>query len=430
MNPFQHGRLRVSDNRRFLQHADGTPFFYQADTAWELFHRLTREEMKTYFAARASQGFNAVQCVFLAEEDGIRVPNREGHLPLVDEDPTRPNEPYWELVDFAFDLAASYGITLAALPTWGDKIVKIWGRGPQVFDDANALAYGKFVGARYGSRENLIWVIGGDRPTVHEGEDRTDVYRHMAHGIRGSEAFPHLMTFHPMGGRSSSESWPNEDWLDFHMIQSGHWWYDVRADEFVDKDYALQPIKPTLDGEPCYENHRPFRAIGELKDLSCPAFSDYHVRRASYWSVFAGGCGITYGCHAVWQMAAPQFSPVNHPIGTWWQSLDLAGANQLHHLKDLIVGKSYFDRIPDDSVIAEGRGEGAETARATRSATGDWALIYIPLPRPIKVDRSKLKEGLAARWFDPRTGRRTDAVEADGFFHAPTATDWVLELSA
>ena len=37
-------RLRVSDNQRYLVHADGTPFFYLGDTAWELFHRLDREE--------------------------------------------------------------------------------------------------------------------------------------------------------------------------------------------------------------------------------------------------------------------------------------------------------------------------------------------------------------------------------------------------
>ncbi|MBE3068735.1 MAG: DUF4038 domain-containing protein, partial [Planctomycetes bacterium] len=43
-----HGDLKVSANRRFLVHADGTPFFYLADTAWELFHKLEREEADRY----------------------------------------------------------------------------------------------------------------------------------------------------------------------------------------------------------------------------------------------------------------------------------------------------------------------------------------------------------------------------------------------
>ena len=33
-------RLKISDNKRFLVTADGKPFFWLADTAWEIFHRL------------------------------------------------------------------------------------------------------------------------------------------------------------------------------------------------------------------------------------------------------------------------------------------------------------------------------------------------------------------------------------------------------
>ena len=45
---------------RYLAWEDGTPFFYLADTAWELFHRLTREEIAVYFTTRAAQGFDSV----------------------------------------------------------------------------------------------------------------------------------------------------------------------------------------------------------------------------------------------------------------------------------------------------------------------------------------------------------------------------------
>ena len=37
-------RIRVSNNKRFLVTQDGKPFFYLADTAWELFHRTDREQ--------------------------------------------------------------------------------------------------------------------------------------------------------------------------------------------------------------------------------------------------------------------------------------------------------------------------------------------------------------------------------------------------
>ena len=48
-------RLKVSENRRFLVTAEGRPFFWLGDTAWELFHRLNREEAERYLARRAAQ---------------------------------------------------------------------------------------------------------------------------------------------------------------------------------------------------------------------------------------------------------------------------------------------------------------------------------------------------------------------------------------
>src|SRR4051794_37057221 len=58
-------RLKVSKNRRFLAYEDGKPFFYLGDTAWELFHRLNREEADIYLTMRAQQGFTVIQAVAL-----------------------------------------------------------------------------------------------------------------------------------------------------------------------------------------------------------------------------------------------------------------------------------------------------------------------------------------------------------------------------
>lgn len=68
-------KLRVSENKRFLVTEEGTPFFWLADTAWELFHRCDRDEAEMYLKKRASQGFNLVQAVVVAELDGLNTPN-------------------------------------------------------------------------------------------------------------------------------------------------------------------------------------------------------------------------------------------------------------------------------------------------------------------------------------------------------------------
>src|SRR5690606_20157956 len=122
---FTHGALRVSDDGRRLVHGDGTPFFWLGDTAWELFHRLDREEAELSLEDRRSKGFNVIQAVVLAELEGLAVPNPYGETPLIDNDPTRPNEAYFRHVDFIVEAAAARGMYIGMLPTWGDKFNRL-----------------------------------------------------------------------------------------------------------------------------------------------------------------------------------------------------------------------------------------------------------------------------------------------------------------
>ena len=78
-------RIEVSKNHRFLTSKGGLPFFYLADTAWELFHRLNREEATNYLQDRAKKGFTVIQAVAIAELDGINVGNAYGHLPFFEQ---------------------------------------------------------------------------------------------------------------------------------------------------------------------------------------------------------------------------------------------------------------------------------------------------------------------------------------------------------
>ncbi len=285
-------KLRVSDNHRFLVHEDGEPFFYLGDTAWELFHRLDREDAALLLQDRAAKRFTVIQAVVLAEYEGLTVPNAYGHLPLLDNDPTRPNEAYFEHVDAIVAQAEALGLTIGMLPTWGDKWNKKWGVGPEIFTPANALTYGRWLGARY-AEAPIIWILGGDRPV--ESDLHREIIRAMAQGLDEGDGGAHLMSFHPNGGRTSSEWWQNEDWLDFNMLQSGH---TRNRDNYtmIAADYARTPVKPCIDAEPGYEDHP------SAFDLNNGYLDDYDVRKALYWSLFSGACGHTYGCHDIWQM--------------------------------------------------------------------------------------------------------------------------------
>ncbi|MCW5943210.1 MAG: DUF4038 domain-containing protein [Fimbriimonadaceae bacterium] len=419
--------IRVSDNRRYLARADGKPFFYLGDTAWELFHRLTRDEIEHYVATRAAQGFTVIQAVCLAEFDGLRTPNAEGHLPLHDMDPTRPNDAYFQLVDHAVARAALLGLTVGMLPTWGDKWTDEAGGGPVVFSQQNAEVYGRFLSDRYAGKP-IVWILGGDR-AVRTVEHRA-VLRAMAKGLRAGKSGKSPISFHPRGGSSSGDYWPNERWLDFHMLQSGHCVPLAPNDEMVAKDYARTPTKPCMDGEPAYEDHPRMKPDWTAAGGT---FLETEIRPTIYRALFAGGHGHTYGCHDVWQFFDPtKREAVNGARTPWQEALELPVARQVQFAKRLMLSRPFFARRPLPGAI-----ESHPDLAKRCLATGDgktYLMAYTPIAQPLTVQTETLPPTLRASWFEPSHGRvhdgRTQCNSGSMHLEPPGEGDWVLVLDA
>jgi hypothetical protein len=394
-------QLKVSDDKHHLITAGDKPFFWLGDTGWELFHRLNKQDAEGYFKKRSEQGFTVIQAVVLAELNGLHTPDANGDLPLMNDDPTKPNEAYFKYVDTLIDLAAKYNLYIALLPTWGDKVFKnTWGKGPEIFNTANAYVYGKWIGERYKNRTNIIWVIGGDRSPRENSRD-VAVWRAMAKGVAEGVggADNALMTFHPQpDGTSSSSQWfQNDDWLDANMLQTGHC-RDTPVWEMVNTDYNKSPTKPVVNGENIYEE---MPVCFNPKELGYA--NAYDVRKAAYLSVFAGACGHTYGCGPViWfsQKGGDFFSAFH----SWKQALDLPAANEMKYLRALIESRPMLERIPDQSLLADEGSCASERIQATRGK--DYAFIYSAYGRPIIVKMNKIEGNkINATWYDPRTGK-------------------------
>lgn len=392
---FSHGNLKVSENKRFLVFEDGTPFFYLGDTAWELFHRLSKEDALSYLENRREKGFTVIQAVILAELDGLNTPNVEGEKPLINNDPTKISEAYFKHVDWVIKKAEEMGIFIGLLPTWGDKVDKQWGVGPVIFNAENAAIYGEIVGNRYKDFKNIIWINGGDRMG---GGDNFPVWNALANGIKKVDK-NHLMTYHPMGYNSSSKWFHNEKWLDFNMLQTGHSErsYDVYSKLMV-ADYILKPVKPTMDGEPRYEDHP-----HNWKPEELGWFDDADVRQAAYWNLFTGGFGHTYGCHAIWQMLTPEREPVGFARNNWYDDIDLPGAWDMIHVRKLMESRPFLDRIPYQEIILNVNQSVTDFIVATRGK--NYVMIYIPTGLEAYVDLSKCGWPEAkCWWYNCKTG--------------------------
>lgn len=393
--------LQVSKNGHYFVKDNGEPFFWLGDTAWELLHRLHRGDAEMYLRNRAGKGFTVIQTVILAECNGLTEPTPDGLLPLNNLNPDQPNEAFFKLVDDVVQKAAEFGLYMALLPTWGswteDRNHPLFENHP-VFTPDNAYSYGKFLGNRYKNNWNVVWILGGDR----EGAGRELLIESMARGLKEGCENRQLISYHP---QSNSANWFHQSsWLNFNMIQSGHAVHSDKRYRVIEQNVALQPAKPTLDGEICYENHPiGFNKINGL-------FTAYDVRKAAYWSVFAGGAGVTYGHASIWHMDIPERkSPLSTGI-SWQIAMDAPAAYQMRFVKQLIQSRPQLSRISDPTILVSPSIGVDDHLQATRDGdlgkkNATYIMVYSPIVRSIKVDTHCLSANkIKTWWYDPRTG--------------------------
>jgi hypothetical protein len=433
-------RLKISANHRYFTDQNGNPFFWLGDTGWLLFSKLTREEAEQYLEDRRKKGFSVIQVMVLHT---VAAKNVYGDSALIDKSVAHPlatdgnnfadakQYDYWDHVDYIVDLAAKKGLYMAMVPIWGSNVKS------GLVSREEAGVYANWLAERYRNRWNIIWLNGGDT----KGSDSSQTWRIIGTTLRKKDP-NNLISFHPFGRTSSTEYFQNDDWMDFNMFQSGHRSYDLDTSKsehrfgpdnykFVNIDYNLKPVKPTIDGEPSYE-----LIPHGLHDTTKPYWQADDVRRYAYWSVFAGAAGHTYGHNSIMQFHKP--SDKGSAYGSkkyWYNALNDEGAREMIYLKKLMLSKSYFDRVPDQSLVVGEQGEKYAYIAATRG--NDYAFIYDYSGKPFEVRMGKISGGnVKANWYSPKNGSKKSigTFVNKGFrkFDPPgeqrDGNDWVLIL--
>ena len=444
-------RLRVSQDGRYLVDEDGEPFFWMGGTAWGMAEWLKRGDVDDYLDDRAAKGFNLVQvCLFWGkrEEDPVRFTtnpvNAYGHKAFVEvhgkPDPRQPwvvrggtpQDPndFWDHVDYIVQAAAERNMMLALLPVWGRRYVNAthppWSE--PVFSIGDMRSYGRFLGERYRSSANIIWVLGGD-VQADAGGWFLDHYRSMAEGIitgitgetvRWNEDSPlwdhALMTYHPDGSPLKNSSlWFHDDpWLDFNMIETHRHRDSVyRA---VHSDYELSdPVKPTVMGEPDYEGARPNMVTAGI-----------HIRRQALQTYFAGAAGFTYGGKIDQDGNGPLWTPYRN----WKAMLDMEGARSMALIKSFCLDHYWPHWTPDQRIFISGMGEGENQKVAVFTIKDSTCLVYFPDSSAAELDLSDHFPGageLDVQWFNPASGIYAEKVaitSVEGRWPATPPSQW------
>ena len=79
------GPIRVSENGRYFVDERGKPFYFLADTQWELFRRYSLEDAKFILGNRKAKGFTVVMVMLTGVGPGTE-PNLAGERPWLNQD--------------------------------------------------------------------------------------------------------------------------------------------------------------------------------------------------------------------------------------------------------------------------------------------------------------------------------------------------------
>lgn len=415
--------LQISENRRYFVDQKGAPFFYHADTGWQIYVKLTTAEAREYLTFRKKQGFTTIQTQVSMNPDHA---DRAGHKPFAGEaDFARPNEAYHDHVAEVIELAASMNLLIVMSQPWLGCCKEAYGNLPEKPIQRNGpeknRAYGRYLGQKFAKFNNLFWLIGGDNDPK---EDRAGLVA-FAEGLRAAAPAHQLLTYHASPPHSSTDLFQFADWLGFSMIYTywrekpSEWVNPEQTPEVYEaalREYNKSHVMPFVLGESQYEGFTG-------NDIGVPL----HVRRQAYWAMLGGAAGHAYGSE-LWNFPAD-----------WRRIMAYPGAEQMRHVKTFFSGLPWWTLVPDQRhrVVVAGYGRYSDDDFVLTAVTQerDQVVSYFPERRTIAMDLSQLKGRTArAEWFDPRTGAVRAAATFDKLslqnFTPPTNEDWVLLVKA
>jgi hypothetical protein len=403
--------IQIDSTGHYFVDNSGSPFMYHGTTPWYLLVTPSKEDATFYLDDAKERGWTVLQ-VMLCNQDRDR--NYYGEPAFLDDGMNEPNPAYFDHAEWLVQEAGKRGIIIAFQSVWiGWPDCGAW---RCLMTTENMKAFGTFLGGRFGKYNNVIWIHGGDDCPGDLAQAMVEIGNQIQ-----ILAPSQLQTYHGCGPTSTGVL-PNDAWIDFNCAYVYHNTY-----EQILIDFKHVPPMPTIMGESGYENEANDQRPG----------TPHRVRRQAWWAMFCGAAGHAYGAGGQWN-----WSP------NWKETLKNPGLLQLAHLK------SFVTSIPWQTLVADTKhealtagygqfmgGEPDETSYVTAAWTkdGSFVVAYLPSPRTVTVDMSRLNAKATAQWFDPTDGSYT-TINGSPFDNTGTREftppdrndfgdgDWVLKI--
>jgi hypothetical protein len=440
-NPLQaHGPLRISENKKYLAHRDGTPFLWLADTWWMgLCKRLEFAGFKKLAADRVRKGFNVIQIVAGLYPDMDKNDERgsnEGGFPW-DKDLRSVNPEYFRHADRRIKYLADSGLVPCIVGCWGYYAVKLGLK--------KMIRHWEYIIARYGAYP-CVWCLAGEaampfylsKNRERDAELQRSAWTAVARFVKDCDGFKRPITIHPTN--IGKEQLNEPELLDFDMLQTGHleYAYSVLSAlpvtvKYLGRSLAMKPKMPAIVGEVCYEG---------IAGRCGP-----ETQRAMFWGcMLSGAAGHTYGANGIWQVNEKNkpYGPSPHGMGygdtSWEDAAGLPGSAQIGISKKFLSGFKWWEFEPHPEWL-DFRRKRKLLLNKLAAGIGDKVRIFYMFPdwsadcifRGLKP-RKKYKMQL----FDPILGRtykfRKFRADPKGTWvydgRMPLFQDWIIIIKA
>lgn len=341
--PFlQHGAVRVAENGTHLEHADGTPFFWLVDTAWNGPLLSSPGDWDAFLQNRAEKQFTGIK--FVMTQWRTAASNAEEEVAYTGFEDIEINPDFFKRMDERIDAVNEQG--LLAVP------VLLWTLGsaeenPGQLPESEAIRLARYMVARY-QANHVMYFLPGDGNYLDENAER---WKRIGEAVYDLDGHAPAM-LHPQGMQWPYPEWREAEWVNVNAYQSGHgdddatlrWIHSGPPAE----NWGEAPIRPAINVEPPYEDHIAYQS-GERHTA-------YTVRRAMYWSLLnAPTAGVSYGAHGVWSWQEEPGEPRNHEgsgeAKPWREAMELPGSQHARHLVELFTSMDWWRLRPDERLV-------------------------------------------------------------------------------